>query len=642
MDRSKKGEKMYLSEIKLKNFRCFDQADHSIRFHSGLNVIVGENDSGKSAVIDAIRIVLGTTDQSWYRIEETDFYQEDIAREITISCCFEELNDDEYAAFLECLTYKEQNSKHIPKLFLFWKCKYLPNLTPRRFLATLHTGESGDGKSPSPEARELFRVTYLRALRDAYSDMQSGRHSRLSQILQNVSDLNIGTTEYSEGTKLNDLSLTGIFDLSNKLISNHSSLEKTNQNINGILKNQMLLNGNLLETKFQVAGLDALENKKLVSLLEKIDLTVVHSDKKSHGRVGFGTSNIISMACEMILNSTNFENGRSSFLLIEEPEAHIHAQRQLRLIQSLQNEASHKSHQIIVTTHSPLLTSVVDLENISILCQGKAFSLAKGQTLLSDEDYSYLSRYLDATKANLFFAKGVLIVEGPAEELLLPTIARIIKRDFSKYGVSIVNVRGIGLRRFARIFQRKDDSSQLPIPVACVADRDIMPDCAPAILLNYSSIDKYPPQNKRKWRTESELSETEKEEHVKNIKDKADDQKVKTFVSEHWTLEYDMFYSGLQEEMQDTLVKVLYAEQNQQKKLDELNTNINKQPSKEKQATVFYEFFFNKTVSKAVFAQTLASKLLNSYSENPDELISKLPSYLIEAIEYVTEKLGCK
>ena len=70
-------EVMYLSEIRIKNFRCFDDTEHIVRFHAGLNVLVGENDSGKSAVIDAIRIVLGTTDQGWYRIDSTDFYNED-------------------------------------------------------------------------------------------------------------------------------------------------------------------------------------------------------------------------------------------------------------------------------------------------------------------------------------------------------------------------------------------------------------------------------------------------------------------------------------------------------------------------------------------------------------------------------------
>ena len=55
---------MYLAELKIKNFRCFDENYHIIKFNKGLNVLVGKNDSGKSAIIDAIRYVLGTTDIS--------------------------------------------------------------------------------------------------------------------------------------------------------------------------------------------------------------------------------------------------------------------------------------------------------------------------------------------------------------------------------------------------------------------------------------------------------------------------------------------------------------------------------------------------------------------------------------------------
>ena len=629
---------MFLSEIRLKNFRCFDENEHSIRFHSGLNVLVGENDSGKSAVVDAIRIVLGTTDQGWYRIDATDFYNEDKSREITIICRFENLSDEECAAFLECLTYEKQVDEMKPCLYLYWNCKYLLNFIPARVSVTVSTGLNGDGPSPSAEARELIRVTYLRALRDAYTDMQAGRNSRLSQIVQRVPELSKGESEYVEGMDLSKLSIVGIADLSNKLLMGHSALNKTNQDIISILHDRMLLHGDELKSQLQVAGADVLESKKLISLLEKLDLAAISNGNQSQGHVGLGTSNILSMACELLLNDINEKSERSTFLLIEEPEAHLHAQRQLRLIQSLQDEASSGSNQIIITTHSPLLASVVDLNNITIMNKSTPFSLAKEQTLLEDDDYSYLSRYLDATKANLFFARGVLIVEGPAEELLLPTIAKIIKRDFSKYGVSVVNVRGTGLRRFARVFQRKDDTTTIPIPVACVTDRDILPDCAPAICFDptYTSIEKYP--QKRKWKTESEFTADEKEAYIKEIREKADGQNVKTFVSEHWTLEYDMFFCGLNNEMLQALVEVEYVKENQKKKLIEIQKAIDSFSQAEEKASYFYSFFQSKEVSKAEFAQNLASILLKNYFDKPELLLSQLPTYIRDAIYHVTEK----
>ncbi len=79
---------MYLSLLQIKNFRCFDGNEHSITFKKGLNVLVGENDSGKSAIMDAIKLVLGTTDMNWYRVEQEDFYKEDATLEIKITCKF--------------------------------------------------------------------------------------------------------------------------------------------------------------------------------------------------------------------------------------------------------------------------------------------------------------------------------------------------------------------------------------------------------------------------------------------------------------------------------------------------------------------------------------------------------------------------
>ena len=299
---------------------------------------------------------------------------------------------------------------------------------------------------------------------------------------------------------------------------------------------------------------------KLTSLLEKLDLTVNKTSSTMQGKVGLGTSNILSMACELLLNDDDMTPAKSSFLLIEEPEAHIHAQRQLKLIQSLELDSEKRGRQIIITTHSPLLASVVRLENITLMKDGQAFSMSKGLTLLGVDDYTFLEKYLDATKANLFFAKSVLIVEGPGEALLLPTIAKLMGFSFIDYGVSLVDVRGVGLRRYAKIFQRAKEGEILNVKVACVTDRDIMPMCAPAICLEeeYCDSEKWPDINSRKWRVEEDFTEEEMTEYISNIKKRADGQNVKTFVSDYWTLEYDLAFVGFgNKEMKKVLICAL-------------------------------------------------------------------------------------
>ena len=641
---------MYLSSLKLKNFRSFGSASHEIKFNKGLTVLVGENDSGKSAILDAIRIVLGTTDFNWYRINASDFYNEDSSLEIEISCKFTDLSPIETSAFLEYLTYEDDDSKRkIPSLYLHWNCRYMQSFKPPRPVSSMTTGKNGDGPILSPESREMLRVTYLRALRDAYSDMQSGRNSRLSQVVQNVPAISEGEDDLKEGVELKDLSLVGIFNLSNKLLADYPALKTVKDQMTGILKNQMLLDGDNLATRFEVTGSDTADMKKLTTLLEKLDLTIDKDTTSLKGVPGLGTSNIMSMACELLLRRNSQE--ACQLLLIEEPEAHIHAQRQMKLVKSLQNEAEVNSQQIILTTHSPLLASAVKLENIILIKNGNAYPLSKSETSLKEDDYIFLERYLDATKANLFFARNVMIVEGPGEALLLPTLSRLLGRDFVDFGVSLVDVRSTGLRRYSKIFQRKDKDNPkysadwLKVNVACVTDRDIMPNCAPSICLDKRLKDdktNWPKEENRKWRVESDFDDTQKAIHLNDIEGKANGQNVKTFVSDKWTLEYDLAYHGLNNvAMKNSLIKAIvkttYAQVNWISKTTEISTALDARASIEEKASCFYSFFAKGNTSKAEFSQQLALELETDFSGKEEELKDILPPYLVNAILFVTK-----
>ena len=91
-------------------------------------------------------------------------------------------------------------------------------------------------------------------------------------------------------------------------------------------------------------------------------------------------------------------------------------------MKALQTLATEDGIQIIVTTHSPNLVSVIELYNLVLLWKSRAFAFDKELTKLSASDYSFLQRFLDVTKSNLFFARGVMVM-GPGETVPIEMLA---------------------------------------------------------------------------------------------------------------------------------------------------------------------------------------------------------------------------
>ncbi|MFP3344526.1 AAA family ATPase, partial [Halomonas sp. SIMBA_159] len=124
--------------------------------------------------------------------------------------------------------------------------------------------------------------------------------------------------------------------------------------------------------------------------------------------------------------------------LIEEIEAHLHTQAQIRLVKYIEEELEKNKNQYILTSHSSNLVSSIDPKHVILMNDGVAYPFVEEFTDLDSEDYEFLERFLDATKSNLFFAKGIIFVEGESEMLLLPALANLIGYPLHKNGISIV------------------------------------------------------------------------------------------------------------------------------------------------------------------------------------------------------------
>ncbi len=626
---------MYLGKIHIENFRRFKSVD--LVFQSGLNLLVGENDSGKSSIIDAIKFVTGTHSNDWVKLDKDDFYTDGTTRatELKIVCTIYDLNPDEAAAFLEWLSISDE--KYYLKLTLTGRRKEKSNSLSEVYY-DVKAGEDEESGMISGEVKNKLKVTYLKPLRDAEYELAPRKGSRLSQILAayDIFQKQESTRHPLEETmdKAN-LEVTDYFE--------NKEGKQVSETINlSYLKEFSLLN-NPLSSKFGIAQND------LGRILEKLELQGL--SKTNESNLGLGSNNLLFIAAELLLLKKDSGYVGLKLSLIEEIEAHLHPQSQLNLIDFLNKQSKNLGFQSIISSHSNSLASKVDLNNLILCKDSNAYSLRKGETELSNGDYDFLSRFLDNTKANLFFANGVIIVEGDAENLIIPTLAEYIGFPIHKHGVSVVNVGSTALLRYAKIFQRKDGNG-IGIKVSCITDRDIPPkegkEFTYEIKRRVTGVIDQVSLISDNRKTEDEYSTKEIAEIVLKKKAKYGGGAVQVFLPNTWTLEYEIARSCLRNAIHKSILLALATNDLQEEISKEILKQINEQLDKDivrwkteaksdiEIAVEIYAPLERKQASKAVVAQIFSRILTISKIDVAEILIDPHLKYLVDAIKYVT------
>ena len=617
---------MYLSEIHATGFRCFGLGNPlTLKLRRGLNILVGPNDSGKTAVIDAARFVLWTRGDDFLRLEPGDFHVEsngERATELFVRCTFDQLTPDEESRFLEwCSNEAGTLRLHVCLRAALRKLAGGGNTVITQYRAA----KNGDGLPLEGDLREYLKSTYLRPLRDAERELRSGRRSRLSRILGALPAM---ATQADPAQPGQPATLRDTMRKADTDVEANPAVQGVQHSVNKTYLDDLSFSDDPLGATL---GLGA--KGEFDRLLERLELylnpPVGQTERITRG---LGYNNLLFMAAELLLLQSDPD--QIPFLLIEEPEAHLHPQHQTLFMQTLERRAAvvpdgqaGQQVQVLLSTHSPQLAAGADLDSMVMIVGQKVYPLGKGHTKLVDSDYAFLRRFLDATKANLFFARGLIIVEGDAENILLPAIARKLGKPLGKYGVSIVKVGHRGLFRYGRILQRAD-GTVMPTPVALIPDRDIPPDVAKRLV------------GKRK--TESEWNLARKQDYLANLT-KDDGGCVKAFPSEQWTLEYDLALRPECAALVYQAIKLAKGARGktQQQIADAARAKVvawqaDAAKSGDDIAVLIFAPLSKKYgVSKAEVAQHLAHLI----DELPDDAAAfrvKLPPYLVSAIDYVT------
>lgn len=592
---------MIISELKIYNFRQFKSVNGvpglEITFHKGLNALIGENDSGKSAVIDALKLILLTQSNEYIRPSDEDFYKPvegEACSELKIDCTIAEFTQNEAKNFIEYLSFTKTGDKVEYTLELHYRAWK----EGHKIYQELRVGDIDDGISIDGKAREFLKAVYLKPLRDAEREMSSGRGSRISQILLNH-------PVFKDKKKH---AVLDIFQDANRRIENYFTDDTDGKRILQTIRNNLeSFNDNGQASNAELKTSDI----QLKAILESLSLDAPEINP------GLGELNLLFIAAELLLLKDDTDGGLK-LALIEELEAHLHPQAQLRLISYLQNEYNENDVQIIISTHSPILASKINLKNLILMKNGTGFDLAEGMTGLQKGDYLFLQRFLDSTKANLFFAKGIIMVEGDAENILVPILADILGYPLEKYGISIVNVGSTAFLRYSGIMVRKD-GADIGIPVSVITDCDVRP----------YDVD---PTTKEKIFNEKEAESAQ----AKKAKDrKYTNSSVRGFTSPRWTLEYCIAMSCLSDDFHKAIHygrKILNAQEYislTDAKIDEANRDAEAEAqewsglSHAERAYHIYNLMLNddgNSSLKTIVAQCLASILRWKTSIIPDRI----------------------
>jgi len=488
---------MHLAELRLQNFRAC--VDTTVRFERDLTVLVGENNGGKTSVLDALRLLTTPSDGRRTRYPELrDVHRDRPSQAIRLDAQFDQLSSTQKGWFLTALADPTQATA---VLGYEWSPPE-PGVRRSRPLLTVGPRRSQD---PEPATRDSIRHVHLPALRDAARDLASSAPGRIEFLLRHLMGADSKAKEQAllgEAKKAFD----GLMQADETLQAASGKVaEEFNPLTDGFHPHEARL-------EFAQATLIGLARDLRFRLSQRgVDLADL-------AETGLGYANLLYLA-SVLVELAAAKDAELTLLLVEEPEAHLHPQLQavtLELLRKRARESRERSVksgeragriQVIVTTHSPNLASsvpcghMVVLRSVAQTVPASELEQADDPEEPQDEESAAgepadapgasevtapparsptaqavavsrlgidaqllrkVDRYLDVTRSGMLFTRRVLLVEGLAEALLMPVFARQLFEAGSSelnrfHGASVVPIDGVDFEPFVRLLLCPED-----------------------------------------------------------------------------------------------------------------------------------------------------------------------------------------
>ena len=459
---------MRLSRIRIKNFRNFKNLNVQLGEHA---VILGENKVGKTNLLFALRLILDPSLPDSARQLRLDDFWDGLERPLKvddvlkISLEFRGFEDNEnlLAILADSLVKPDPMVARITYRF-----QPIPGLeaAPRSeadYEFIIFGGERVEN-SIGYELRRWMPMDLFPALRDAEGDLARWARSPFRPLLDRAAA---------------DIDEEALQEIANEVqettekIAELPELSKIVDDVNSQLI-EMVGDQHAIETALGFAPTDP---GKLLRALQ----LMIDGGKRGVSEASLGSANVLYLALKQLENQHLVNEGvrQHTFLAIEEPEAHLHPHLQRRIYRNYLKvkggaEEEQPARNIILSTHSPNIASVAPLKNVVVLRLAAGQDHTVGRSLngiaLEDAEIEDLERYIDVTRGELFFSKGVILVEGDSEKFLLPTLARLHKPDFDfdEYGITVCSISGTNFGPYVQLLGPKG----LKCPFVLLTDFD--------------------------------------------------------------------------------------------------------------------------------------------------------------------------
>ncbi|AII57414.1 ATP-dependent nuclease [Dehalococcoides mccartyi] len=449
---------MFLSRIEINNFRNFEHLDVKL---GRTTVVVGENNVGKSNLLHALRLILDPKlPDAARQLKEEDFWDglkqpvtNKLALEIAVE--FQDFQEDKsILAVLQSYLVKGVIPDTARLTYRFRPRSPLPkgrDVTIEDYEFVVFGGVDEKNRV-GYDVRRWMPIELLPALRDAESDLSAWRDSPLRPLIERlqIPPAKLDTVAGSIDQATNELMKEK--DVQTLIASIESRLVKM---IGGVISVGPSLG-------FTPTNPDR--------LLRSLRMFGDGTSKRNVSDLSLGINNILYLlllSLELERKEATSERA-TTILAIEEPEAHLHPHLQRLVFRDFLRRKS----PVLLTTHSPPVASVAPLPSILLLKQDQNKKSSVGSSALeaklSEQDVIDLERYLDATRAEILFAKGIILVEGASEMFLLPAFASRFGTPLDEHGITVCSVHGTDFGPYIKLL----GSGGLNLPFVVVTDGD--------------------------------------------------------------------------------------------------------------------------------------------------------------------------